>query len=71
MAESATIQARIMDFDAQDNAEPIADWTTVAENVSGEWTGTLENVPQGGWYRIDLRARSAEGDTVAEAAGET
>ena len=71
MTEPASIQARVIAFDAQDDAEPIVDWTTVAENVSGEWTGTLKDVPQGGWYRIDLRASSAEGNIVAEAAGET
>ena len=71
MTEPASIQARVIAFDAQDDAEPIVDWTTVAENVSGEWTGTLKDVPQGGWYRIDLRASSAKGNIVAEAAGET
>lgn len=71
MAESATIQARIMDFDAQADAVPIMNWTTVAEDVCGEWTGTLQNVPQGGWYRIDLRACNEEGGVVAEAAGES
>ena len=46
MTEPASIQARVIAFDAQDDAEPIVDWTTVAENVSGEWTGTLKDVPQ-------------------------
>ena len=40
LKEPASIQARVIAFDAQDDAEPIVDWTTVAENVSGEWTGT-------------------------------
>ena len=49
------IQARLVDALTGDHL-PAHDWTAVDPAPSaGEWSGVLANVPEGGWYRLELR----------------
>ncbi len=47
------IDAQIVDYTS---GAVIVNWTRIANSVSGgTFTGTLPDVPQGGWYRLKLR----------------
>jgi hypothetical protein len=52
-ASTRTIEARVVDF-ATGTTE-VVPWTSIATASSGSFTGQLE-VPEGGWYRIAVRA---------------
>jgi hypothetical protein len=63
------IQARVVDFIT---SLPIAgfDWTTIdATPAGGIFSGTLSNVTQGGWYKIEVRSRDGVGGTISVDSG--
>ncbi|MEQ2442844.1 sialate O-acetylesterase [Pseudoflavonifractor sp. CLA-AP-H29] len=66
---AAKVEARVMDYDAGQDAAAVVDWTEMASDFSaGTWSGSM-TVPQGGWYRLEVRALDAGGAVVEEAAG--
>lgn len=53
-AGSSGIEARVITHDTQEEVVP---WTVIDDSPSdGTFSGTLANVPQGGWYSIEVRA---------------
>jgi hypothetical protein len=50
---TSTIEARVVDFAT--GMTEIVPWTSIATAPAGSFTGQLE-VPEGGWYRIAVRA---------------
>jgi hypothetical protein len=52
-ARTSTIEARVVDFAT--GMTEIVPWTSIVAAPAGRFTGQLE-VPEGGWYRIAVRA---------------
>ncbi len=51
---AAPIEARVV---AADTDVPVVPWTTVDDSPqNGVFTGILHHVPQGGWYRLEVRS---------------
>lgn len=65
-ARTSTIEARVVDFGT--GATEIVPWTPIVEAPAGNFTGQLE-VPQGGWYRIAVRAVDEERTALGEDLG--
>ena len=48
-----SIQARVV---KASDASTVVDWTTIVSSPSGSaFSGKLVNVPQGGWYHVEVR----------------
>ena len=63
------VEARVMAYDADDGAAAVVDWTEMSADLSaGTWGGSL-TVPQGGWYRLEVRASGADGQVLEQTAG--
>jgi hypothetical protein len=62
---TSSVEARVVDFTT--GMTEIVPWTSIATAPTGSFTGQLE-VPEGGWYRIAVRAvdeaRSALGEDL-------
>jgi hypothetical protein len=63
---ASTIEARVVDY-ATSTTE-IVPWTSIVNAPTGSFSGQLE-VPEGGWYRIAVRAVDAEGMSLGEQLG--
>lgn len=63
--QAGSVQVRVMKQD-----EVVLDWKDVAEVSDGSWRGTIEGIPTGGEYRVELRLRDGQAETVGEAAVE-
>ncbi|MEM6793966.1 MAG: LamG-like jellyroll fold domain-containing protein [Acidobacteriota bacterium] len=60
-AQGAAIEARVM----SDGGDELVGWTLLDPAPSGgRWQGRLEDIPQGGWYRLEVRS-SDEPSAVA------
>lgn len=47
------IEARVINYH---NGSSVSGWQTVDDSPdNGVWSGTIENVPEGGWYKIEAR----------------
>lgn len=59
------VEARVMAFGEED--APVVDWTALpVDGSANTYSGTV-TVPQGGWYRLEIRAMNADGtlrDTI-------
>ena len=67
--DAAKVEARVMGYDAGQDAAAVVDWTEMTCDISaGTWSGSL-TVPQGGWYRLEVRAVNADGAVLEETAG--
>lgn len=63
------VQARVVDFDTEEVVSGF-DWTTIdASPSAGTFSGTLSGVPQGGWYKIEVRTRDASNNVLYSDAG--
>lgn len=60
--QTGSVQARVMKQD-----EVVLDWQDVGAVSDGSWRGTIEGIPTGGEYRVELRLRDGKEETVAEA----
>lgn len=67
--EAVAVQARVLNYDEASGAEPVVDWTPVAENVTVDTYSGMLTVPQGGWYRLEVRTVDADGQTVEHVTG--
>lgn len=48
-----TIEGRLIDAD---DGSPLGAWRVLQSEPSGGlWSGTLDGIPQGGWYRLEVR----------------
>jgi hypothetical protein len=65
-ARTNRIEARVVDF-ATGTSE-VVPWTSISTDPAGTFTGQLE-VPEGGWYRIAVRAVDAANASLAERTG--
>lgn len=61
---AAAVEARVMEFDASAEDEAVVDWTSLAVN-EGAYDGQL-TVPQGGWYRIEVRALDEKSEVLEQ-----
>ena len=52
--ESQAVEIRAVDAET---LEPVTPWTAAAvtDPVDGSWSGSIPDVPQGGWYRLQAR----------------
>lgn len=59
---AATLEAKVV---KASGGETVVDWTTLARDLAsgGSWSGKL-TVPQGGWYRLEIRTLDAAGKVV-------
>jgi hypothetical protein len=63
---TSTIEARVVDFAT--GMTEVVPWTSIVAAPNGSFTGQLE-VPEGGWYRIAVRAVDDASTTLGEALG--
>ena len=65
--DAAKVEVSVVKFDG---GEAVKDWTAVAENVAAgaAWTGSV-TLPQGGWYKLKVRALDGAGEVLGEAEG--
>ena len=63
---TSAVEARVVDF-ATGTTE-IVPWTSIADAPTGSFSGQLE-VPEGGWYRIAVRAVDEAGTPLGEDLG--
>jgi hypothetical protein len=63
---TSSIEARVVDF-ATGTTE-LVPWTSITDAPTGSFTGELE-VPEGGWYRIAVRAVDDAGTPLGEDVG--
>ena len=64
--QTSRIEARVVDFATGLSA--IVPWTSIVTAPTGSYSGKLE-VPEGGWYRIAVRAVDGQGTSLAEDVG--
>ena len=60
-SESGQVLARIMKQD-----EVVVDWQEVGTAVDGAWSGSIEGVPTGGEYRVELSLHDDKRQTIGE-----
>jgi len=63
---TSSIEARVVDFATGTNE--VVPWTSIADAPTGSFSGKLE-VPEGGWYRIAVRAVDAAHTALAQQVG--
>ena len=64
-SEAASLKARVVTWDG---GETVLDWFNVPLSADGTFSHAI-TVPQGGWYKTELKAESADGSTVSASSG--
>lgn len=60
---ATSVQARVVQHGTSTEA---LTWTTIDAAPGGStWSGTLANIPQGGWYNVQVRQGNSTGTTAA------